>query len=357
MRATRASRRVPDSEDAIHDSQPGQGPAEPRRTGRVHEVSIWDEYAQHGRDSGEWLPDRRWVAVTLFLTALLAGLGVGAVYGLIALSYTVVFNSTSIFNVAQGDLMMVGVLMAYFCLDRWHLPQGATLVLVVAVVVVISLVEERVAVRPFLRRPGMGGLGWFIATLAFSLILETSAQNVYGQNPVAAIPGLFGNGTIQLAGVPVAWKFVVAFLVMIVVTVLLELFYKRSWLGTAMRGVAEDREVAALRGIDAQRISQLAFVIAGLVTGLAAFVVAPIVSADVTIGLTYGLMGFIALAAGGFGSLRGCVVGGLLLGVAEQMFDLYVNSNYDILAGLILILLVLVVKPTGLFGRRAVREV
>ena len=210
--------------------------------------------------------------------------------------------------------------------------------------------------RPFLRKPGIG-LGWFIATLAFSLIIETVASNIYGQNPVVPIPGALGNGTFTVAGVHVATKFILAFVVMIVVMVALEIFYKRTWLGTAMRGVAEDREVAALRGIDALRISRLAFVIAGLVTALAAFVVAPIVSSDVTVGLTYGLKGFIALAIGGFGSLRGCVLGGLLLGVAEQMFDLYVNSNYEILAALILVLIVLAVRPSGLFGTRAVREV
>ena len=80
-------------------------------------------------------------------------------------------------------------------------------------------------------------------------------------------------------------------------------------------------------------------------------------SSDVTVGLTYGLKGFIALAIGGFGSLRGCVIGGLLLGVAEQMFDLYVTSNYEILAALILVLIVLAARPSGLFGTRAVRQV
>ncbi|HXO25167.1 MAG TPA: branched-chain amino acid ABC transporter permease [Streptosporangiaceae bacterium] len=294
--------------------------------------------------------------MTLFLTALFAGLAVGSVYGLIALSYTVVFNSTAIFNVAQGDLMMAGVLVAYFCLDRWHLAQILTLLIIISVVVSLSLVEERVAVRPFVKRPVVG-LGWFIATLAFSLILETIASIIYGQNPVVPIPSALGNGSLRVAGVHVANKFILAFVTMIVILVALEVFYKRTWLGTAMRGVAEDREVAALRGIDALRISRLAFIIAGLVTGLAAFVVAPIVSADVTVGLTYGLKGFIALAVGGFGSLRGCVIGGLLLGVAEQMFDLYVSSNYEILAALILVLLVLAVRPSGLFGRTAVREV
>jgi branched-chain amino acid transport system permease protein len=294
--------------------------------------------------------------MTLFLTALIAGLAVGSVYGLIALSYTVVFNSTSIFNVAQGDLMMAGVLVAYFCLDRWHLPEIVTLAVILGVVVSLSLLEERVAVRPFVSKP-VTGLGWFIATLAFSLVLETVASIIYGQNPVVPIPGALGSGTITVAGVHVATKFILAFVTMIVILVALEVFYKRTWLGTAMRGVAEDREVAALRGIDALRISRLAFVIAGVVTALAAFVVAPIVSADVSVGLTYGLKGFIALAAGGFGSLRGCVIGGLILGVAEQMFDLYVSSNYEILAGLIVVLIVLAVRPTGLFGRTAVREV
>jgi branched-chain amino acid transport system permease protein len=294
--------------------------------------------------------------MTLFLTALFAGLAVGSVYGLIALSYTVVFNSTAIFNVAQGDLMMAGVLVAYFCLDRWHLAQILTLLIIIAVVVSLSLVEERVAVRPFVKRPVVG-LGWFIATLAFSLVIETVASIIYGQNPVVPIPSALGSGSVHVAGVHVANKFILAFFTMIVILVALEVFYKRTWLGTAMRGVAEDREVAALRGIDALRISRLAFIIAGLVTGLAAFVVAPIVSADVTVGLTYGLKGFIALAVGGFGSLRGCVIGGLLLGVAEQMFDLYVSSNYEILAALILVLLVLAIRPSGLFGRTAVREV
>jgi branched-chain amino acid transport system permease protein len=293
----------------------------------------------------------------LFVTALIAGLAVGSVYGLIAISYTIIFRSTAIFNVAQGDLMMIGVLMAYFALDRWHLPQVLTLVLVVATVVVVSVIEERIAVRPFLSRPGQGGIGWFIATLAFGLILETLAAKIYGPGPVEAIPSAFGENVWHIGSVSIAPRFVAAFVLLILVTIVLEVFYKRTLLGTAMRGVAEDREVAALRGIDARRVSQIAFLIGGLVTGLAAFVVAPIVSADVSIGLTYALKGFIALALGGFGSLRGCVVGGLVLGVAEQMFDLYGNANYEVVAGLIVILIVLSIKPNGLFGKVGVRQV
>ncbi len=295
--------------------------------------------------------------MTLFLSALLAGIGVGAVYGLIALSFNVVFNSTAVFNLAQGDLMMVGVLISFYCLDEWHVPQLLALLIIVAAVVVLSLIVEFIAVRPFTSKTGGAGIGWFIATLGVSLVLETGAQKIYGQRPVLPIPSIVGSKAIHLGSVTIAPKFILAVIVTIAVTIALEIFYKRSWLGTAMRGVAEDREASSLRGIDATRISQYAFIIAGLVTGIAAFVVAPIVSADVTVGLTYTLKGFIALAAGGFGSLRGCVIGGFLLGIGEQMFDLYFSSNYEVLAGLVLIILVLAIRPAGLFGVKSVRQV
>lgn len=295
--------------------------------------------------------------MTLFLIALVAGLGTGAVYSLIALSYNVVFNATGIFNIAQGDLMAAGILAAYFCLDVWHVGQVVTVLFVLAVVIALSMIEERIAVRPFLARTGTAGIGWFIATLGFALMIETGAQVIYGQKPVAGIGSAFGTGPIKLGSVAIAPKFLAALVMGLVVAAGLEAFYKKTWLGTAMRGVAEDRDAASLRGVDVRRISLYAFVLAGIVTGLTAFVVAPIVSADVTVGLSLGLKAFVALAVGGFGSLRGSIVGGLLLGVWEQMFDLYISSQYEILAGLILIIAVLIVRPVGLFGMRGLREV
>jgi branched-chain amino acid transport system permease protein len=255
--------------------------------------------------------------------------------------------------------MMAGVLVSYYALEVWHINEVVTLLMVLGVVIGVSLVEERIAVRPFLSKPGRS-IGWFISTLAFSLAIENIATNIYGNNPVLPIRAAFGESPILIGGstgVALSPKFITAFALAIAVAVSLEVFYKKSWLGISMRGVAEDRDVAALRGIDPVRTSQLAFIVAGVVTGLAAFVIAPITGANVTVGLTYALKGFIALAVGGFGSLRGCVIGGLLLGIAEQMFDLYVNSNYEVVAGLIIVLLVLAVRPAGLFGARSVRTV
>jgi branched-chain amino acid transport system permease protein len=245
--------------------------------------------------------------VTLFLSAVIAGLGIGSIYGMLALGYTVIVRSTGIFNVAQGDLMMAGVLIAYFALDDWHLPQLVALLLIVVAVVAISLVEERIAVRPFITRSG-GGLGWFISTLGFAFILETAAVVLYGNRPIQAIPGALPAKSVYIGGVAIAPKFILAFVVMCAMAAILELFYRRSWSGLAMRAISENREVSELRAIDVRRLSQFAFVIAGLVTAIAAFAVAPIVSANPTIGLTFGLKAFIALAVGGFGGLSsaGC---------------------------------------------------
>jgi branched-chain amino acid transport system permease protein len=297
--------------------------------------------------------------MTLFITAVIAGLGVGAVYGLLALSYAVIYRSTGIFNVAQGDLMTAGILAAYVALDVWKVASIVAFLFILAVVVGLSIIEEFIAVRPFLSRVGAGehSLGWFIATLGFGLIVTTLCTAWYGSRPILAIPGLFKGSAPKVGSVAISPQYAFAFGVFVIVTVLLEIFYRKSWLGTAMRAAAEDREMAALRGIAVRRTSPVAFALAGTVTAIAAFLVAPIVSADMGLGLTFTLKAFVVLAIGGFGSLRGCVVGALLLGVSEQVFDLYVSPYYEIFAGLAVLLVVLVIRPNGLFGARRMRLV
>jgi branched-chain amino acid transport system permease protein len=296
--------------------------------------------------------------VTLFLNAVVAGLAIGSVYGMIALSYTVVFNATSVFNVAQGDIVAVGVLLAWLFLDQAHVPQLVSLLLVVVAVVALCLVEDLVAVRRFLTAAhDEGGIGVFIATLAVALILETVNNISYGTRPLADVPSIVGSSPIRVGSVSTSPQLLLAFIALIVITVILELFYRRTWLGTAMRACAEDREVVALRGVNPVRIGQIAFIIAGVVSGITGFILAPIVHADVTVGLTYGLKGFVALAVGGFGSFRGALIGAWVLGIAEQLFDLYSNAGFEPMVGFVLLLVVLAVRPGGLFGQSSVRVV
>jgi branched-chain amino acid transport system permease protein len=292
----------------------------------------------------------------LFVNAVVTGLAIGSVYGLIALGYTLVFNATRVFNLAQGDLVMLGVLISFWVLDIQHWPELAALLLVLVAVPGVSLVEERFVVRPFLSRPS-SNIGWFISTLAFSLVVETVVIILYGNRPPEPVPSPLSSHAIRFGSISLSPQLFVAILSIIVVTVLVELFYHRTWLGRAMRASADDREVAALRGISPILISRLAFLLGGVVAAIGGFVIAPVVFANVSIGLSYSLKGFIALAVGGFGSIRGALIGSWALGIAEQLFDLYANPQYEVVAGLVLLMLILAVRPTGIFGGGEVRQV
>jgi branched-chain amino acid transport system permease protein len=289
------------------------------------------------------------------LNAVILGVAVGSVYGLIAIGYNVVYAATRVFNLAQGDLVMAGVLLAYFFLVVQGWAGFVAFLVIVASVAAISLVEERAVVRPALRRAD--SIGWFITTLAFSGIVRNITQNIYGNQEARSIPSPLPSSALEVGPVIVSWQMVLAFLTLVAVMVGLELFYRRAWWGQAMRATAEDREAASLRGIAPGKVSMLAFLIGGVVAGLGGFVLAPIVFSDVNIGLSLSLKGFVAIAVGGFGSIRGAIAGAWALGITEQLTDLHFGAAYESLAGLGLLLLVLVLRPVGIFGAAPEREV
>lgn len=293
--------------------------------------------------------------MTEHLDAVVIGVAIGSVYGLIAIGYTVVYAATRVFNLAQGDLVMAGVLLSYFLLTVHAWAGIAAFAAVVGSVAVISLVEERTVVRPALRRADT--IGWFITTFAFAGIIRSVAQNIYGNVEARAIPSPLPSGAIHLGSVVISPKLVLTFGALLGTMLLIDLFYLHTWWGQAMRATAEDRETASLRGIDPRRVGALAFLLGGLIAGVAGFVIAPIVFSDVNIGLEYALKGFLAIAIGGFGSIRGAVAGAWALGIGEQILDVHASAAYEPLVGLAMLLAVLAVRPTGFFGAAAEREV
>jgi branched-chain amino acid transport system permease protein len=295
--------------------------------------------------------------VTLFFDALIAGLVIGSIYGLVGIGYTVVFNATRVFNLAQGDLVMVGVMTSYFILDVLKWGQLADILLVLAFVALIAAFEERAVVRHFLKKTGAASFGWFIATLGFSAAVEAIVLIAFGNHPIVKIGSPFPLRGFHVGGVIIGYRQILVVGTFVAVIAFLELFYTRTWTGQAMRGTAEDREAASLIGINPVMMSRIAFLMGGIVAGIAGYVIAPITFSDPSVGLNFTLKGFLALAIGGFGSIRGAVAGGLALGVAEQMFDLYIDPRFEIVTGLLLILIVLSIRPEGLFRSSAARTV
>lgn len=296
--------------------------------------------------------------MAVFLNCIVVGLAIGSVYGLIALGYTVVHNATNVVNLAQGDLVMVGVLLSYWFLVVLRWPQIFAFIAVVVTLIAIACAEELIAVRPFLTGNRRGNtLGWLITTLAFSLFLEGVAQVLYGNNPARPIPSFVPAQSWHVGNLAIQYQMIVPVVVLIIATAALDAFYSRTWLGTAMRAAADDRELASLRGVSAKITGQLSFAIAGGMAAVAAFAIAPIVFADPTIGLEYGLTGFVAICIGGFGNVRGAIAGALILGIVQQLFDVYLDPHFTDAASLILLLLVLAVRPAGLLTRTTVRTV
>jgi branched-chain amino acid transport system permease protein len=294
--------------------------------------------------------------LSLYLNAAVTGFAIGAIYGLIAIAYSVVYVGTGVFNLAQGDLLMVAVMLSYYFLEVEHLPQIVDFGLVIILVTALSLIEERIVVRPFITR-AKSGLGWFISTLGFALVLETVAELLYGNNPPLPIASPLGLGSLHIGYVSLTWALGLIIVVLVVVAALIHFIYRRTWIGQALRASAEDRQIASLRGISPTRSSQLAFAMGGLISAVGGYVVAPVVFASVSIGLTYSIFGFVALAIGGFGSVRGAAIGALLVGTLQGLFDVIYGSGNDIIVPLALLMLVLIVRPQGLFGSRNLRSV
>lgn len=294
--------------------------------------------------------------LSILLSAIVIGLAAGSLYAMVAVGYTVVYNATRVFNLAQGQLVMMSIMLSYFVLSVEKWPLIVAIAVCVAASGLAGVIEERLIVRPLLRF-GHAHIGWLIATLAFSIIIETVAADVYGYNPPKPIPSPLVSHVVSLGPITLSFQYLLVMATLVLIVVLVEAFYGRTWTGQAMRATAEDREAAALFGIDPARLGMAAFAIGGVVAGVAGFVIAPIVFSTVTIGLTYSLEGFLAMAIGGFGSLRGAVVGALLLGVVTELWDIYIGSSVDLAAGLCLLIVVLAVRPVGIFGRLRERTV
>jgi branched-chain amino acid transport system permease protein len=295
-------------------------------------------------------------SLSLLPDAVVAGVCTGSVYALVALGYNITYNATGVFNLAQGDLVMIGLMLTWVAVSIFKLPYIVAFIAVVAVVALISLIEERLVVRPFLVRRE-ANIGWFISTLGFSIVIEAVALILFGNHPIVPIPSFLPQKGFNILGVLFVPRELLVLAALVVLSVGFEFFFKKTRMGLTMQATAEDRQAAGLRGVNPIRIGQMGFLLGGVVAGVAGFAVAPLVSTSISVGLSYSVKGFVALAVGGFGNLRAGVITALLLGVAESVFDLFVGAEYEIAVGLVILLVVLGLKPTGVSRSLASRQV
>ncbi len=293
------------------------------------------------------------------------GITIGSFYALVALGYTMVYGVLKMINFAHGDLFMWG---AYLGLSAFSLLVGLAggsaswammapgLVFVILTIALVGVLVERVAYRPL---RSAGRLAPIISALGVAFVLESLARNLYGASWKTYPVGIALSGGVELGGgVRVSSMQILVLIVAFILMIGLYLFVQRTRTGTAMRAVALDPAVSQLMGIDVNRIISTVFLIGPGLGGAAGVIVALYYgSFDFTLGWTFGLKAFIAAILGGIGNIPGAMVGGLLLGIIETLASGYISPQWKDVIAYIILIIILIFRPTGLLGERVAEKV
>ena len=278
-----------------------------------------------------------------------SGLAMGAIYALIALGYVFVWNTMAIVNFAAGEFVTFAayIFVATF-ITQLGFPFWIALLSAAAVMAVLGAVFSRVV---FARLQKQRALVAIIATVGFGIFLKELARILYGPEPLM-YGGPFGTGGFKLNGVVIGWQQLLILGVTVVLTIAQGLVLKYTMLGKMMRAVALDRDTAALMGIPVQRVLAGTFAYSSVLAALAGMLLAPLFFVTTEMGSLVGLKGFVAMIIGGFGSIPGAILGGLLLGVGENWSAYLVSSTYKDVIAFVILLLFLAVRPQGLLPER-----
>ena len=293
----------------------------------------------------------------LFFQAVVSGLSVGAVYALVGVGYNVVFAATRVFNLAQGQILMLGVMFTFQFRQVWGLNTLLAVALGAIAAGLVNVLVDRAAVAP-LRAAGHGfhGLGTLVTTLGASIVIVNLAVMHWGNDP-QPFNRYFGIRGWDIGGVIITKQQVLMVVGAIVVVGAYQLFIDRTRWGVGLSAMAEDSEAAALRGVPVAYGRSLAFFLGGLISGIGGAIIGPVTAANANLGFEFGLKGFVAVAIGGFGSATGALAGGMVLGISESMMVTYGNDSYRTFAGLLLMLAILLVRPQGILGKLSPRQV
>jgi branched-chain amino acid transport system permease protein len=285
----------------------------------------------------------------LILLAVITGIGLGAVYTLVALSYTLILSTSGVFNFAQGGLVMGGAVGSYVLAVRYGVPILIAFLVLVPLGALAGFISERVAVRPFLGRSRSLTEEALVSTLGLGLVIVAAASLYFGFDE-HNMPPYISTRVIYLGPLPVRPIFLLMLVCGGAVSLLIDQIMSRTRLGAVLRAVIIDQDGAALLGIDVRRVITWSFVIAGALAVTAGFLLVPITSASVFVGDRLALLGFVAMALGGFGSFRGAIAGGMVVGIIVAIGPATINPLLVQPLLLLILIAVLVVRPGGFFG-------
>ena len=291
-----------------------------------------------------------------FLSYLFSGISLGSVYAIIALGYTMVYGISKMLNFAHGDVIMVGAYVCFFAVSRWNLPPFVGVVLAMVVCTALGIFIERLAYKPL---RAAASLAVLITAIGISYFLQNAAQLLWTSNP-KVFPAIAGEASIKLFDGQLSVS-VVAILTVaacILIMLALTLFTGKTKMGKAMRACSEDKGAAQLMGINVNATISMTFAIGSALAAIAGVLLCSAYPTLMpTTGAMPGIKAFTAAVFGGIGSIPGAMLGGILLGIIEIFGKAYISTQLSDAIVFSVLIIVLLVRPTGLLGKRVTEKV
>jgi len=285
---------------------------------------------------------------------LINGLRTGSIYALIALGYTMVYGIAKMINFAHGDIIMVGAYALYVFVADFNLPVIVAVLFTIAICAILGVTIERIAYKPLRKAPPLAVL---ITAIGVSFFLQNAAQLIFSANP-KPFKSIIKVDSVKIGDVTIAGITIVIFVVTLVTMIILTLFINKTKAGSAMRAVSEDKGAAQLMGINVNRTISLTFAIGSALAAIAGILfLSQYQSVNPTMGALPGIKAFVAAVLGGIGSIPGAMLGGILLGLIESISKAYISSELSDAIVFAVLILVLLLKPSGLLGKKRIEKV
>ncbi len=288
------------------------------------------------------------------LQQLVNGISLGSIYALIALGYTMIYGIIKLINFAHGDVYMVGAYTGFFAVTFARFPLWAAIIAAMVVTGILGVLIERIAYKPLRNAPKISVL---ITAIGVSFFLEYTSMYFVSPTP-RTFPDLFGDVAWSIGPLVVNGQQVLILALTFVLMLILTYIVQRTKMGKAMRAASFDTETAQLMGIDADKVISFTFCVGSALAAVAGVLVGVYYnSIDPLMGIMPGLKAFIAAVLGGIGILPGAVAGGLILGIVEAFVSGFISSTFRDAAAFAILILVLLIRPTGLFGKNVKEKV
>ncbi|MDO4466989.1 MAG: branched-chain amino acid ABC transporter permease [Bacillota bacterium] len=286
-----------------------------------------------------------------FLSYLITGLSLGSVYAIIALGYTMVYGIAKMLNFAHGDVIMVGAFVSFYAVGKYNMNAIVACLMSVLVCTLLGVIIERLAYKPLRSAPSLAVL---ITAIGVSYFLQNASQLLFGSD-TKVFPAMFGNGQLKLFGgeLMISHITIITIVACIVIMLGLTAFINKTKIGKAMRACSEDKEAAQLMGISVDNTISITFAIGSGLAAIASVLLCTAYPAlNPTLGSMPGIKAFTAAVFGGIGSIPGAFIGGLLLGILETFSIVYISSQLSDAIVFGILIVVLLLRPTGLLGKK-----